>query len=759
MGIRNIYTLLFIICTIIQLVCVYKARQAKKPSSKYIIYFNLSIAIICAANFIVNISTNRTLSLVGYYFYYNGMTLTLISLIAFTNCYCQDIDKKKKHGKPIKLYIIGGLDILQLNIGLFTKHIIKLNEIIIDNSVYYKATPLIGLTIHRIINYGLFFAVLLIFTLGVIKSSRLYKEKYWVILITLIVGGISQAIFIILKSSIDGAVIAHAITGVCIYFFAIKYKPMKLLDTLLMNVTSNLNDAILVFDDYNKCIWANENAHKLLNTRGDVTKLKDNLFEMFGDLSNKGEEWTEKIYVKETDRYFTLEKKSVNSIDKLEGSFLVIEDNTERKKAVDKELYESMHDRLTGLYNVTTLYKLMREIIAVNKDKDYCAIYLNVKNFKIINDIFGTKFGDRALIKIANILKDKIKGEDVIIARLVGDTFGIFMPTEMYNDKLFMNMFSNFKIKANKYTEHQLCIHIGVYKILDKKLDPSVMFDRAHLAVLIITENYKTTIKFYDEKLRQNILEEQQLAIGLSKALNEDQIIPYLQPITDVYGKVVGAEALARWIHPELGFMPPGKFIPIFEKNGMIAEVDKHIWRHVCEILQSWKTKYPNLFLSINISPKDFYFLDVIQVITDLVEEFEIESKKLRIEITETAMMTDQEEKLKIFNTLREKGFIVEMDDFGSGFSSLNLLKDLPVDVLKIDMNFLSKDENERSKTIVKNVINLSNDLHLTTLTEGVETLKQYSDLIDMGSVLFQGYYFAKPMPLEEFEEFADNHI
>ena len=411
------------------------------------------------------------------------------------------------------------------------------------------------------------------------------------------------------------------------------------------------------------------------------------------------------------------------------------------------------------VHYVTTLYKRMREIIVASKDKEYCVIYLNVKNFKIINDIFGTKFGDRALIKIANILKDKIKGEDVVIARLVGDTFGIFMPTEMYSDKLFMNMFSNFKIKANKYTEHQLCIHIGVYRILDKKLDPSVMFDRAHLAVLTITENYKTTIKFYDEKLRQNILEEQQLAIGLSKALSENQIIPYLQPITDVYGKVVGAEALARWIHPELGFMPPGKFIPIFEKNGMIAEVDKHIWRHVCEILQSWKTKYPNLFLSINISPKDFYFLDVIQVITDLVEEFEIEPKKLRIEITETAMMTDQEEKLKIFNTLREKGFIVEMDDFGSGFSSLNLLKDLPVDVLKIDMNFLSKDGNERSNTIVKNVINLSNDLHLTTLTEGVETLKQYSDLIDMGSVLFQGYYFAKPMPLEEFEEFANNHI
>ena len=234
------------------------------------------------------------------------------------------------------------------------------------------------------------------------------------------------------------------------------------------------------------------------------------------------------------------------------------------------------------------------------------------------------------------------------------------------------------------------------------------------------------------------------------------QLRPYLQPITDRSGTVVGAEALARWIHPEKGFMPPYMFIPVFEKNGMIAEVDRHMWRCACRILAGWGEEHRDMFISVNISPKDFYFFDVAAELIALVKEHGIEPARLRIEITETVMMNDQDERMKTLEDLRQAGFIVEMDDFGSGYSSLNLLKDMPVDVLKIDMKFLSSsDSDSKATTIVKNIIRLSDELNIASLTEGVETEKQYSQLADMGCRLFQGYYFAKPMPLEEFEEFA----
>lgn len=203
--------------------------------------------------------------------------------------------------------------------------------------------------------------------------------------------------------------------------------------------------------------------------------------------------------------------------------------------------------------------------------------------------------------------------------------------------------------------------------------------------------------------------------------------------------------------------MSPGMFIPIFEKNGMIVEVDRHIWRCACSLLAKWKGVHDELFISVNISPKDFYFFDVAEELKALVKEYDIEPEKLRIEITETVMMTELDDRMKTLDELRRAGFIVEMDDFGSGYSSLNMLKDMPVDVLKLDMRFLSKSSDEkRAQTIIRNIIHLSEELSIDSLTEGVETQEQYKSLSEMGCKLFQGYYFAKPMPVEDFIEFVN---
>ena len=756
MTIQAGYILIFLVLLATQAFCGIKALIAKRTISKWVFYLNLAVSLPIIANIIITASSNRLVSIVGYYMYYIGMVFVMLAMVNFTNAYCTGVDPNKKYKKPIAMYIMALLDLISLSIGPVSHHVFEVEQTLVENKIYFISNPLIGLTIHRIICYGMYLCVIAIFGLAVKKTAKIYREKYIFIFIALIAAGILQAYFIITKTPIDRSVIPHGIIGILVYYFAIRYKPVRLLDSLLTSVATNLTDGIIVFDVNYKTLWANSTAFQMLDLRGDVNQIKPALMEIFGDHTNDGDDWIQNFYIEDQDKYYTMEKKTVVNKGSVDGCFLIISDNTKQKKDMEKELYDSNHDRLTGIYNITYLYKTIKEIINKHPEEEYTVVYLNVKNFKIINDIFGNLFGDKALIKIASMLKTSLTDENVIIARLVGDTFGIFMPTKCYNEKIYYKLFSDFKIKANKNTQHQVCVHIGVYENVDKKLDPSVMFDRAHIALNTITDNYKTSLKKYDETIRQTLLEEQKLALNLGTALEENQIRPYLQPITDVFGKVVGAEALARWIHPELGFLPPGKFIPTFEKNGMIVEVDRHIWEEVCKILQNWKDKYPDLFLSINISPKDFYFLDVVQVVCDLVEEYEIESKKLRIEITETAMMSDQEEKLKIFNTLREKGFIVEMDDFGSGYSSLNMLKNMPVDVLKIDMNFLDENGNDRSKTIVKNVINLSNELKLTTLTEGVENLQQYSDLIDMGCVLFQGYYFAKPMPVDEFEKFLE---
>ena len=260
--------------------------------------------------------------------------------------------------------------------------------------------------------------------------------------------------------------------------------------------------------------------------------------------------------------------------------------------------------------------------------------------------------------------------------------------------------------------------------------------------------------------MRQKVLWDQHITAQLSAALADGQIRPYLQAIADTNGKIIGAEALARWIHPTEGFLSPAKFIPVFEKNGMIVEVDRSMWRSACEIRARWQKDGIDLFISVNISPKDFYFMDVSAEIQELVKQYGVEPARLRIEITETVMMTDIENKMRILDELRKAGFIVEMDDFGSGYSSLNMLKDMPVDVLKIDMKFLSRTEDVlRAQTIVRNIINLSDDLGISALTEGVETEDQYHVLSDMGCRMFQGYYFSKPIPVSEFESLYQSGI
>ena len=219
----------------------------------------------------------------------------------------------------------------------------------------------------------------------------------------------------------------------------------------------------------------------------------------------------------------------------------------------------------------------------------------------------------------------------------------------------------------------------------------------------------------------------------------------------DANGTVVGAEALVRWIHPVHGFLSPAMFVPIFERNGMIADMDRHMWRCACEILQTW---HNDLFISINISPKDFYFMDVVAELQEIIGEYGIEPSRLRVEITETVMMQDNENRIDILNHLKQLGFLVEMDDFGSGYSSLNMLKDMPVDVIKIDMLFLRQTQkDDRGQTILHNMMNLTNDLGLSSLTEGVETEAQFNMLQAMGCKLFQGYYFSKPVPVDQFEK------
>ena len=756
---REVFAIIYILLIVLLGLFGVISKKSSKAIGKAVSYLLFTFIVPIAGNMTLVLSENELVSTIGSYIYFIGMDLMAFSLFDFTLSYCNIPWRNNK--KIYFIYTLLTIDIIQYFFNPFFGHAFGMEAITVDGSLYYRLIPYLGQTFHRIAVYFAFATSLGIFIYKTVRVPRIYAEKYYIILFTMVLAGIWQSYYIFSRTPIDRSMIGFAVCGILIFYFSLFYRPFRLLDRMLANIASKMSEAIFFFDASMRCIWANSNGRKLLEVRSDnLEHVNQRLFAMFDDLGIGQDNWSSKQSVgsgKEA-RYFTIDKHIVTDAkNKKIGYFLSIQDNTEEILTHQQEIYEATHDKLTGLFTKEHLFNRIKNKVSSEKETSYSIAYLDIKDFKMVNDIFGNDIGDRVLKKVANWIRENAT-EEWIYGRLSGDAFGICYPTGSEKLDLVQRRLSKFVISNGSIDQHIL-MHMGIYRIIDPSIDVSIMFDRAHLALTTIKNEYNMHIAIYDDNMRNQLLWDQKISTELEGAIENRQIVPYLQPIVDNKGSIIGAEALVRWIHPEEGFLPPFKFIPVFEKNGMIAQVDKYIWRSACKIISSWKGDKANLFISVNISPKDFYFMDVYAEIKALVEEFKIEPSRLRIEITETVMMTEAESRMAILSKFRESGFIVEMDDFGSGYSSLNQLKDMPLDVLKIDMKFLSKaEDNHRAETILRNVLRLSSDLGLFSLTEGVETEDQYKRLNEMGCNLFQGYYFAKPMAVADFEKLCDKN-
>ena len=756
---REVFAIIYIVLIVLLGLFGVISKKSSKAIGKAVSYLLFTFIVPIAGNLILVLSENELLSTIGSYTYFIGMDLMAFSLFDFTLSYC---NIPWRHNKKIYfIYTLLTIDVLQYFFNPFFGHAFGMEAITVDGSLYYRLVPYLGQTFHRIAVYIAFITSLGIFIYKTIRVPRIYAEKYYVILFTMVLAGIWQSYYIFSRTPIDRSMMGFAVCGMLIFYFSLFYRPFRLLDRMLANIASKMSEAIFFFDASKRCIWANSNGRKLLEVRSDnLEHVNQRLFAMFDDLGIGQDNWSSKQSVgsgKEA-RYFTIDKHIITDAkNKKIGYFLSIQDDTEDVLKHQQEIYEATHDKLTGLFTKEHLFNQIKNKVSSEKETSYSIAYLDIKDFKMTNDIFGNEVGDSVLKRVANWIRENATKE-WIFGRLSGDAFGICYPTGSVRLDVVEQRLSKFVISNGSIDQHIL-MHVGIYNVTDPSIDISIMFDRAHLALTTIKNEFNVHIAIYDDNMRDQVLWNQKISTELEAAIENRQVVPYLQPIVDNKGTIIGAEALVRWIHPEEGFLPPFKFIPVFEKNGMIAQVDKYIWRSACEIISSWKGDKANLFISVNISPKDFYFMDVYAEIKALVEEFKIEPSRLRIEITETVMMTEAESRMAILSKFRESGFIVEMDDFGSGYSSLNQLKDMPLDVLKIDMKFLSKaEDNHRAETILRNVLRLSSDLGLFSLTEGVETEDQYKRLNEMGCNLFQGYYFAKPMAVADFEKLCNKN-
>lgn len=432
------------------------------------------------------------------------------------------------------------------------------------------------------------------------------------------------------------------------------------------------------------------------------------------------------------------------------GSYL---GTTRENAAVYAKLeYRLNYDSLTKAYNRYGFYKNAQKLIKEHTDTEYCLILSDIKSFKLINEIYGENIADKILIDEVNIIRQKMKGNSVL-GRLNGDIIAMVIPKEYLSEKEFSDMI---KLLSDRYSNKNFRLHIylGVYYIKDVNETIRQMVDKVSLVIMKSKGNMSNYILYYDENSYRNDIFKQQLIGEFETALNENQFCMYLQPQTDKDGNMLGAEALIRWNHPNMGLIMPGAFIECFEDAGLIYRLDNYIWEEAAKQLKIWKDSGYNYYISVNISAKDFYHIDVYQTFKNLVSKYGIYTDKLHIEITETALSEDKQAAHKTIERLHDEGFIIEIDDFGSGYSSFNFLKDVCADVIKIDRVFLKKSSHEeRGEQILRSIISLSHDIGMDVITEGVENVDQLSMLAKMNCDWFQGYYFSKPITVGDFEE------
>ena len=755
MSSRMIFSIVFLLLSIALFVCAMISRKSARSIAKNVRVFLLSIIPPTIGSIVMALAVTPTAAIVGHYIYSFGLDFCVYALLAFTIKY----SKVTWPGRQTRFIILMILDadMAQLIVGLFTGHVFTIKENIDNGIVYYALRTNAGLGIHMIVIYGTILLCLSILIYKVAHSPRIYIERYLVFLVLMAADIVWTSIEILTKSQVDSSMIGIAAFGLLAFYFALYYRPMRLLDRILADVSSHSEEAIFFFDASMRCVWANSKGVDMIDAEeNEYEKATEKIEERFGkiDYTNVNS-WCMMVpgEAGAGGNFYTLSNHFVtDSKGRFSGILLSIKDTTDEEKALRQAQHDARHDPLTDLYSQKYLFEKIHEQVVMAEPGTYMCLLINITDFKIINDVFGKLFGDYALQCIANVFRENLS-ENTIYGRIFGDKFGICMPLSEFDEEETGKLCSRFVIEKGTVTQTVLA-HGGIYVVNEPELDVSVMFDRANMALSTIKYDYNTHIAYYSDELREMTLWNQQLLNDIPDAIESGQIRPFLQPIVDDEGKVIGAEALVRWSHPNYGMLSPAKFIPIIEESGLIVDVDKYMWHCACKILERWKKEGKDLFISINISPKDFYFIDVANEIRSIVKEYDIDPGKLRIELTETVMMADIENRVKIIDGLRKDGFMVEMDDFGSGYSSLNMLKDITVDVVKIDMMFLRETHhNEKTKEILNSIIELVDKLEIVSLTEGVETEQQYNMLKDMGCKMYQGYYFSKPVEVEEFEK------
>lgn len=600
-------------------------------------------------------------------------------------------------------------------------------------------------------------SAVVMFIVRAFNVAKIYRKKYTILIVAIFVAGVADCWNVMSEIVFDFSLISFSLIALLLYYYAFDFVPRGLLNQFISHVIKDNEDGYIFYDMFGRCQYRNKKAEEFYEIAGSGSEREYSLQAWLAGKEMQDIEegsWEKTKVIDGIEHTYKISFRQLDdSKNNYLGCFFIMSDETEERNKYYDEWYKATHDELTGIYNREYFMEQVTKTVAEHPEINYCILCSDIIDFKMINDMFGIEKGDEVLRTSANIIKSIVQPGE-IYGRIGGDRFAICMPYSRFKRDELENKIKQLGHMTTVDTFEDR-IYFGVYENVGTDTPVSVICDRTIMAINKIKGNMQEHIIHYDEAYRKQVLYEQQLMADFNTSMRDRNFRLFLQPYVKDNGDVFGAEALVRWFHPIHGMMLPSEFVPVFEHTGLISRLDLYVWELACRQLRTWKELgADNIYISVNISARDFYYLDVYGTLTNLVEQHGIDAKNLHLEFTEAAVIQEFDKMVDMMNQLREYGFTLYMDDFGNGYSSLNALKDIPVDAIKIDMEFIRKSsKSERSRKIMNMIINLSNKIGIGVIAEGVETEDQMDIIYQMGCDLYQGYQFSKPITIRAFED------
>lgn len=684
------------------------------------------------------------------------------SMLAFIVFYCK-VNVESKAIWKIVIFLCA-IDSISLFINNWTHHSFDLSAIQVASEHDYWFCEFYWIHyLHLMWCYVMIAVSSALLIYHTVKSPWEYKRNFVAILMAFLVLVFVNAICYSQNLPIDISVFCYPVLAMFTCYYAVYNVPRRVLGNALKLVDESINDATLYFDLKDKCVYHNSKALEVFSKDGkfDEEKAVQVLRKTRKNHADSKNFLRECFVINNEEFQFEVETEEIRNEKGCLGYYMKLTDKTEETQKYLTQKFLATHDELTGLYNREHFFEMCDDRIKNDSETEFLMLSTNILQFKLLNELFGEEIGNEVLVNIA-ISAKAVFIHDSIIGRINDDKFCCLVQKQFFNENSLEEI-TQAAQDVIKDTMHKVNFRIGICQVRGREEKAQALYDKTQLVIKKEANNYGQNYAWYDSNLMDELFRERQITNEFESSLEQGRIQMYLQPFVDVDGKISGGEALARWEHKDYGIIMPDDFIPILERAGLVHKLDTYIWRQAAKTLAEWQSKKNlSLQISVNVSSKDMFYIDIPKEFEKLLKEYKFNPRRLKIEFTEDGITNDKKNASAIFERLKAFGFEIGIDDFGHGHSSLNMLKDINADILKMDMVLLQQDKNPKRSEIILNFISqISHALGMRLISEGVENSDQLKMLKNLGCDYYQGFLFSLPLAVDDFEKkyFDDNAV